>query len=133
MDEQPGRSLPRVWIVDDHAGFRRAVEALLSVDGRMQVTASMTSAEDALDALARIRDADREAVPDLIVMDVNMSGMNGMDAAARILCHHPGIRVVVCSTMPATLLPPLPSHADAVFVPKDEIDPDALWAWLRVS
>lgn len=133
MDEQHGRPLARVWIVDDHAGFRGAVEALLSVDGRMQVTGSMTSAEEALEALVRLRDVDEDALPDLVVMDVNMSGMNGMDAAAQVLRRYPGIRVAVCSTMPRTMLPPLPAHAHAVFVPKDEIDPDALWAWLSLS
>jgi CheY-like chemotaxis protein len=131
MERAQEPSPVRVLVVDDHAGFRAAVRSMLSVDGRMDVCLSVPSAEAAFDALAA--DEPAVAVPDLVLIDVNMAGMNGMVAAVRLVAQYPGLRVVVSSTAPPANLPPLPEHPDVMFVPKDELDADALWHWATRS
>ncbi len=127
MEPTPETPPIRVLVVDDHAGFRAAVRSMLSVDGRMNVVLEAPSAEVAFDMLAALEnDADR---PQLVLIDVNMAGMNGMVAAARLMAEHPGVRVVVASTAPMALLPPLPDHPDVTFIPKDELEPDTMWRW----
>ncbi|CAB4788125.1 unannotated protein [freshwater metagenome] len=118
----------RVILVDDHSGFRAAVQSLLALDEQFAVIASTDSAESALEIISRAVH-DHEAPPDLVVMDVNMAGMNGMVGAARMVAEHPGVKVVLCSTSPLSQLPPLPRHDDITFVSKDSIDPDALREW----
>lgn len=114
-------------VVDDHAGFRAAVRSLLAVDGRMVVCDEASSVED---ALARLAAATADDLPDLVLMDVNMGGVNGMVGAAAVVAQWPQVMVVVCSTAHRASLPPLPKHPNVMFVPKDELDPDALWHWV---
>lgn len=119
----------RVMLVDDHSGFRAAVQSLLALDDQFTVIASTDSAEAALEIIS-FAVHDHEAPPDLVVMDVNMAGMNGMVGASRMVAEHPGVKVVLCSTAPLSQLPPLPRHNDITFVSKDSIDPDALREWV---
>lgn len=114
-------------VVDDHAGFRAAVGSLLDVDGRMVVSGEASSVEE---ALASLNDATADDLPDLVLMDVNMGGVNGMVGAAEVVARWPQVRVAVCSTAHRASLPPLPDHPNVMFVPKDELDPDALWRWV---
>jgi len=79
----------RIVIADDHTmvrmGFRLLIE---SADGC--VVAEADSGEAAIEAWDRLR-------PDLLIMDVSMPGMGGLDALARLLAHHPEARVLMLS------------------------------------
>jgi DNA-binding NarL/FixJ family response regulator len=78
----------RVLVVDDHRLFREGVRALLdSIEG-VRVVAEAGDGEEAI-GLAL------EHAPDVVLMDVEMPGTNGLDATRRILAERPGIRVVV--------------------------------------
>jgi DNA-binding NarL/FixJ family response regulator len=77
----------RVLLVDDHALFRAGLAGLLRVWG-LEVVGQASSGQE---AIAR---AD-ELQPDLIFMDVNMPGANGIDATRAIKAAHPEVKVVV--------------------------------------
>ena len=67
----------RVLIVDDQEPFRRAIAAVVSETDGFAVVATTASGEEALLAVARLR-------PDLVLMDVNLPGIDGIEATRRI-------------------------------------------------
>jgi DNA-binding NarL/FixJ family response regulator len=81
----PGDPL-RVLVVDDHELFRTGLRALLEEEGF--VGADSPSGEAALAALPAFR-------PDVVVMDLNMPGMSGIEATERVLEAMPGTAVLM--------------------------------------
>jgi DNA-binding NarL/FixJ family response regulator len=79
----------RVLLVDDHEGWRRGVSSVLRTH-RWQVVGE---AEDGFDAVHQA-DALR---PDVILLDIELPKMNGLEAARRILASHPSSRVLFVS------------------------------------
>jgi DNA-binding NarL/FixJ family response regulator len=77
----------RVMLVDDHDLFRTGLRNLLEEQG-VQIVAE---ASDGLSALSLVR----ELAPDVVVMDLNMPGMNGIEATREITRQAPLTRVVV--------------------------------------
>lgn len=108
----------RLLVVDDHAPFRAAVEVMCVADGEVEVVAEAASIDEALAAL----DTD----PDLVLLDVNLGGVDGVAGARMIRQLHPELPVVLCSTAPLPELPPLPRDPAVTFVPKQDLDPRAL-------
>lgn len=80
----------RILVADDHALFRRAVGALLALESDFRVIAEAGSGKEALEQAAAHR-------PDVIIMDISMAELNGLDATERALSLFPGIRVIVVS------------------------------------
>lgn len=81
----------RVLIADDNDDIRLLTRALLGADGRTVVVAE---AEDGTAAVEEFR----RARPDVCVLDHQMPGLNGLDAAAEILTERPGLPVVLFSS-----------------------------------
>ncbi|HEV2445770.1 MAG TPA: chemotaxis-specific protein-glutamate methyltransferase CheB, partial [Candidatus Sulfopaludibacter sp.] len=81
----------RVLIVDDSASVRQALKQILESDPQIEV---MGVASDPYVAVERIR----QAVPDVITLDIEMPRMDGLTFLDRIMSQHP-IPVVVCSTL----------------------------------
>jgi len=78
----------RVLIADDHPLFRHGIHEFLNLSPEIQVVGEATSGEEAV--------AQAEALhPDVILMDVNMPGVNGIEATRRILHDSPHIRILV--------------------------------------
>jgi DNA-binding NarL/FixJ family response regulator len=80
----------RVVLVDDHALVRAGMRSLLGSMERVQVVGEAASGEEAL-ALART------ALPDVVLMDIAMKGMTGLDAASRMRDANPAVRVIILS------------------------------------
>ena len=81
---------PRVLIADDHADLVKAVSRLLAVD--CDVVGTVGDGSAVLEAAQRLR-------PDLIVVDLNLPTLNGLEACRQITQTHPEMRVIVFTAM----------------------------------
>ena len=92
-----------VMIVDDQSPFRDAARAVVSrVDG-FELVAEVESGEDAVATSDQLH-------PDLVLMDINMGALNGIDATRLIVDAHPETKVILVSTYDLDDLPPGARH-----------------------
>ena len=115
----------RVLIVDDQLPFRRAAEAVVESTETFVVVGTVASGEEALTAVESLR-------PDLVLMDVNLPGISGVEASRRVRATHPEIVVVLMSSYDeAEFLDMTPDCGSSAYVPKSAFGPDRLeevWA-----
>jgi DNA-binding NarL/FixJ family response regulator len=78
----------RVLIADDHPLFRSGMRALLAADLDTEVVGEATTGEEAIEMAATLQ-------PDVILMDLQMPGMSGIEATRSILHTSPHIRILV--------------------------------------
>jgi two-component system, NarL family, invasion response regulator UvrY len=110
----------RVLIVDDQAPFRRAARAVLAATPEFETVAEAESGEQAL-ALAD------ELGPALVLMDINMPGIDGIEASRRIVASLPDTVVVLLSTYRADDLPADAASCGAAdYVHKEDFGPAVL-------
>ena len=89
---------PRVLIVDDHEQFRRAAAGVVATTDPSIVVDEADSGEEAV-RLAR------SLLPDLVLMDVHLGGMSGVEATRLLLADRPGVAVVLLSSYEPSELP----------------------------
>lgn len=80
----------RVLVVDDHKIMRDGIRAILKAAGDFEIVAEAESGLDAVQLVRRSR-------PDVIMMDINLSGINGIEAATEMLRHNPDLRIMMLS------------------------------------
>jgi DNA-binding NarL/FixJ family response regulator len=80
----------RVVLADDHALVRAGMRSLLGGMAQVEVVGEAASGEEALVLAERER-------PDVVLMDIAMKGITGLEAAARMRDQHPGVRVIILS------------------------------------
>ena len=115
---------PSVLIVDDHAAFRALARTVLTRSG-FDVLGEAADGEDALAAAARVR-------PDVVVLDVQLPGINGFEVARRLLTGQRPPTVVLVSTAEATDYGRRIRDSGAVgFITKSHLSGDTLHALLR--
>ena len=111
-----------VLIVDDQAPFRGAARAVLALAPGFEALAEATSGEAAVAMAA-------ELAPDLVLMDIHLPGISGLEATRRILRARPGTVVVLLSTYRAADLPDVADGCGAAaYVHKEDFDPGVLRA-----
>ena len=88
----------KILLADDHKLLREGLRALIEEQRNMTVVAEAEDGRSAVRLAA-------ELSPDIIVMDISMPGLNGIDATRRIAAENPGIKVIALSM-----------HADRNFV-----------------
>ncbi|WP_018639109.1 response regulator [Parafrankia elaeagni] len=108
-----------VLVVDDQRPFRLAVRAVLRRAAGFVLAGEAETGEAALTAAAELR-------PDLVLMDVNLPGINGVVAGSRIRHDAPGTVVVLCSTYGRTDLPAAVADSGLDYLCKEDLAPNVL-------
>jgi len=85
-----GHNAIRILLVDDHAVIRQALRMLLESQSELEVIADVENGRDAVQAVEKLQ-------PDVVLMDVVMPGLNGLEATRQIRRSCPGTRVVMLS------------------------------------
>ena len=80
----------RLILCDDHRLVRAGLRRVLEDTPAMEVVAEAGSGEEAMEQV-------RELKPDVVLMDVNMPGIGGLEATRRILQRHPSVRIIAVS------------------------------------
>jgi DNA-binding NarL/FixJ family response regulator len=80
----------RVLVADDHALFRAGIRKLLQSFGGIEVVGEAADGHEALRLSSTVR-------PDVLLMDIGMPGLNGVEAAARLTREGPPPRVIILS------------------------------------
>ena len=114
-----------VMIVDDQPPFRAAARAVVSRVAGFELVAEVASGEEAVVVAA-------ELSPALVLMDINMGDLDGIEAARLIVGAQPDVKVILVSTYALTDLPATARTSGAIaYVNKDELSPRVireLWA-----
>ncbi len=79
-----------VLLVDDHKIMRDGIKAILSRGEEFRVVGEAENGPDAVQSVKRLR-------PDLVLMDIGLPGLNGVETTAEILRHHPECKIVILS------------------------------------
>ncbi len=116
----PGDPACTVLIVDDQAPFRSAARSLVGLIAGWRVVGEVGSGEDAIETASAMH-------PDLVLMDINLPGISGIEATRRIVAADPGIAVVLLSTYAAADLPEDARSCGAVgYIGKADLTPRRL-------
>ena len=89
--ENPNQTTPpvSVWLIEDNQNFRTTLSRVVNGMAGMKCNNQFSNAEDALDALHA------GAVPDVVLLDVGLPGLNGLDAIKQIKTLSPTTRIVM--------------------------------------
>jgi len=79
-----------VLLVDDHAVLRKSVRLLLEEEGDLTVVGEAGDGREAIELF-------RKLAPDVVVMDITMKGLSGIEATRHIVSESPGARVLAFS------------------------------------
>lgn len=108
-------------IVDDQAPFRSVARTVVSLTPGFEVVGEAGTGEDAVALAADLQ-------PDLVLMDINLPGINGVEATRRIVDHRPATRVILLSTYRAEDLPADAASVGAVYVHKEDFSSEVITA-----
>lgn len=112
--------MPTLLVVDDHEGFRSLVHTLLGDGGGFVVAGAVADGEAALDAVRVLR-------PDLVLLDIQLPGIDGFEIAERIAAGAYRPDVVLTSTRDAAAYGSRLRNAPVLgFVPKLELSVAAI-------
>src|SRR5580658_4242309 len=89
MSRDPG--LIRILTVDDHALLREGIAALVNAERDLKLVAEAANGEEAIEKFRVHR-------PDVTLMDLQMPGLNGIEAITRIMSEFPDARIIVLTT-----------------------------------
>jgi DNA-binding NarL/FixJ family response regulator len=117
----------RVWVVDDQASFRLATAATLAAMERFVMAGECETGESAI-----------ELIPDdgvgIVLMDIHMPGIGGIEATRRIRAAHPDLMVLLMSTYDVEDLPAGAADCGAAaYLHKEHLSPDLLTRLWRAA
>lgn len=82
--------IKKIVIVDDHPMVAEGIQSILEGYEDIEVLAALTNGREVIDRV-------EELAPDVILMDLNMPGLNGLTATEMLLERHPGTRILILS------------------------------------
>lgn len=97
----------RVLLVDDHELVRTGFRHILSEDPGIEVVGEAESGEQAVDEVQKLQ-------PDLVLMDINMPGIGGIEATRKIKRRHPSTQVIAVTVLSDTPFPEQLHDAGAI-------------------
>jgi DNA-binding NarL/FixJ family response regulator len=110
----------RVWVVDDQASFRRATAATLAAMEDFVMAGECETGESAIELL-------RDGGAGIVLMDIYMPGMGGIEATRRIRAAHPDLMVLLMSTYDVGDVPAGAADCGAAaYLHKENLSPDLL-------
>ncbi|MET0397383.1 MAG: response regulator transcription factor [Longimicrobiaceae bacterium] len=117
----------RVLLADDHAVLRGGLRALLGLEPDMEVVGEVSTGEEAIERVRALR-------PHVVVMDLAMPGMGGMEATRQVMALDVGTRVLILTSHAEEeyLLPVLEAGASG-YVQKTSADKDLILAVRTVA
>lgn len=109
-----------VMVVDDQPPFRAVARTVVDVAPGFEMVAEAASGEEAVELAAR-------RTPRLVLMDINLPGISGIEATRRIVAEQPATVVVLVSTYSAEDLPTDAATCGAIrYVHKEDVSPAVL-------
>lgn len=80
----------KIVLIDDHVLFREGVKRILDFEDSFEVVAEGDDGEQALDLVSQYK-------PDVVLMDINMPNLNGVQATKKIFAKYPEVKVIILS------------------------------------
>jgi len=114
----------RLCLVDDHELVRRGIASLVSTQEDMEVVGEAASGEEALQVCAACE-------PDVVLMDLQLPGMDGVEATRRLRSRQPDVRVLILtsSEREADLIAALEAGAQGYLV--KDLAPELFFSYIR--
>ena len=110
----------QVLVVDDQAPFRFAARNVIRLTAGFELAGEAGTGEEGMAMAADLH-------PDLVLMDINMPGINGIEATRQLLSAAPGTTVFLCSTYSLADLPAdAPDSGAVAYVNKEAMGPVVL-------
>ncbi|HEV2036037.1 MAG TPA: response regulator transcription factor [Candidatus Dormibacteraeota bacterium] len=118
----------QVLICDDQETFRAAAREVVRATHGFEVVGEAETGEDSVAATDRLH-------PDLVLMDVHLPGIDGLEASRRIRAEHPNVAVLLLSTYdPEDFAARIARSGAIAFISKAAFDPEGLAdAWARAT
>ena len=109
-----------VLVVDDQAPFRFAARNVIRLTAGFELAGEAATGEEGVAMASDLH-------PDLVLMDINMPGINGIEATKQLLAQVPDTVVFLCSTYALVDLPPgAPDSGAVAYVNKEALGPAVL-------
>ena len=106
----------RVLVVDDHPSVRTSLTRLIAAAWELQLAGAVDSGEAAIEAC-------RAQAPDVVLMDMRLPGIDGVETTRRLTAEHPGLPIVMLTSLasPRTIARAISAGAAAYLFKDDPI------------